>query len=147
MRTIEDKSYGIIPVCFKDEVPYVLLIHQISSDGRGSYWNLPKGHAEAGESPLQTAKRELKEETGIDTVDIDTGEVFSIQYTFMHEGEKISKQVDFFIGVVADCAIPITLQVEEVKEVRWCNEEESYSQITHKNGRQILKKVFDYLRG
>ena len=146
MRTIEDKSYGVIPVCFKDGVPYVLLIHQISNDGKGSYWILPKGHAEKGELPLEAAKRELHEETGIDSIDIHTDEIFSIRYVFMYEGDKIYKQVDFYVGLVEDCQIPISLQVEEVKEARWCDEEEAYEQVTHKNARELLKKVFTYLR-
>ena len=38
----------------------VLVVNQ-----RGSSWSLPKGHIDPGEEPLQTAIREIKEESGI----------------------------------------------------------------------------------
>lgn len=39
---------------------FVLVVNQ-----RGTSWSLPKGHIEQGESPLQAAKREIAEESGI----------------------------------------------------------------------------------
>jgi bis(5'-nucleosidyl)-tetraphosphatase len=41
---------------------YVLLHHTISIN----YWQFPKGHVEEGESLIQTAIREAKEETGLE---------------------------------------------------------------------------------
>lgn len=40
----------------------ILLFRQVSAD----YWQISKGHMENGESPEQTAIRELKEETGLE---------------------------------------------------------------------------------
>jgi bis(5'-nucleosidyl)-tetraphosphatase len=37
---------------------------------RGSYWNFPKGHFKPGESSIDTALRELEEETGIRKADL-----------------------------------------------------------------------------
>ena len=53
----ETKSVGGI-VLNKDEK--VLVVNQ-----HGSSWSLPKGHIEDGESLLDTAKREIYEESGI----------------------------------------------------------------------------------
>ena len=41
-----------------------MVLHQ--HDGR-SYWTLPGGGVEAGETPQQAVVREVKEETGLDT--------------------------------------------------------------------------------
>ena len=38
----------------------VLLVSQ-----HGTSWSLPKGHLEGGESPLEAARRELREESGV----------------------------------------------------------------------------------
>lgn len=47
-----------------DGVKYLLLYR------RGQYWNFPKGHFELGETSLDTALRETKEETGIGKEDL-----------------------------------------------------------------------------
>ena len=43
----------------------VLLGRRLSKHGRGT-WAPPGGHMEFGETPVQTAVREVKEETGLD---------------------------------------------------------------------------------
>ncbi|KAK0539093.1 hypothetical protein OC835_001228 [Tilletia horrida] len=58
---IKEHSYGVIPVALSSP-PTVLLIQQ-KSDSK--HWGIPKGHADAGETPLQAAIRELEEETGL----------------------------------------------------------------------------------
>ena len=43
-----------------------LLVHPTArAKGKGN-WDIPKGHIETGEYPLEAAIRELKEETGLD---------------------------------------------------------------------------------
>ena len=42
----------------------ILLVKQYRLPARSYLWELPAGKIDAGEKPLQAAKRELKEETG-----------------------------------------------------------------------------------
>jgi ADP-ribose pyrophosphatase len=51
----------VIPV---DEKDRVLLVRQYRHPVGESIWELPAGKIDPGETPLQAAKRELKEETG-----------------------------------------------------------------------------------
>lgn len=55
---------GAVAILAVDEAERVLLIRQYRLPPRRSLWELPAGTVDAGEAPLRTAKRELREETG-----------------------------------------------------------------------------------
>jgi 8-oxo-dGTP pyrophosphatase MutT (NUDIX family) len=63
--------------------------------GRRRVLGLPKGGMNPGESPRQTAAREVREETGITvTVGERLGEV---EYTYRRGGRPIAKTVHFYL--------------------------------------------------
>ena len=51
----------------------LLLRHSSVSSRGGGHWDFPKGHIDDGETEIQTALRELEEETGIANVDLVEG--------------------------------------------------------------------------
>lgn len=63
-------SAGIVVLhCGTDGCRYLLLRSY-------RYWDFPKGLVEAGESPLQAALRETREETGLSELDFAWGDAF-----------------------------------------------------------------------
>lgn len=75
-------------------------------------WSFPKGHMEPGETPVQTARREVWEETGIEA-EIDSG--FSRTVPSILPGDK--RTVTFFLGhSPKGCPPPIP---HEVPDARW----------------------------
>jgi 8-oxo-dGTP pyrophosphatase MutT (NUDIX family) len=85
-----------------------------------SLWALPKGHVDPGETPEQTAVREVWEETGLRaTLVAPLGE---IRYVYQFRGQRIFKRVHFFLfryqsGVLGD--LQHTGHRVEVDETRW----------------------------
>jgi ADP-ribose pyrophosphatase len=56
---------GAVAIVAVDDEGYVALVRQLREATRKRLLELPAGTAEPGEKPLETAKRELKEECGL----------------------------------------------------------------------------------
>ena len=102
------KSCGILPYRLAaGQREYLIVFEQFSK-----CWSLPKGHMEAGETEVQTALRELQEETGLAAV-LDVSDTAVIEYPISPMGKK---QVVFFLGYVS--GIPRTRD-GEIDSFRW----------------------------
>ena len=89
---VEEVSAGFILFLLEDGKPlYLLLKHR-------TYWGFPKGGIEAGEDPLQSAIRELKEETSIEKIEVIEGFHRTIEYTYTFRGVKRHKVVHLFLA-------------------------------------------------
>jgi ADP-ribose pyrophosphatase len=55
---------GSATICAVDDRRRLLLVEQYRLPARKKLWEIPAGKIDPGETPLQAAKRELKEETG-----------------------------------------------------------------------------------
>ena len=102
---------------------------------------LPKGHIDRGETPLQAAQREVREETGILAEPVcELGEA---RYWYRRDGQTIPKSVSFFLfsfleGDTSD-------HDEEVEEVRWIGLAEAQHELTHAAEREIVARAVEYL--
>ena len=67
----------------------ILLIKHINS----GHWSFPKGHVEGDETELETARREIKEETGLDVEGAKGGYLFS----YMRENPK--ERDNYFVDI------------------------------------------------
>ncbi|MBT1172600.1 NUDIX domain-containing protein [Bifidobacterium sp. MA2] len=76
-----------------DELGRVAIIARHSRSGHLE-WCLPKGHIEKGESPQQTAVREVHEETGILGEVVDS--IATIDYWFTGTTQRVHKLVHHF---------------------------------------------------
>ena len=82
------------------------------------------GHISAGEDDITSAKRELKEELGLNSEELKIEKVDRITEKLANNGVISNEYVSIFI-VYTDIDInDITLQVEEVSEAKWCTKEE-----------------------
>ena len=139
IEKIEDESFGIIPLTQEGKTWKVFLIlHK-----EGNHWGFPKGHRLSDEDGLQAAKRELKEETGLDTVRVIGESPIDEQYQFRRKGHIILKKVHYYPAIVSG---EFKLQIEEVREGRWFTFEEALKQLTFKEGRSICSVLMKTLK-
>ena len=108
-----EKSCGVLPYRRVNGRQEFLLVFETYS----KCWSLPKGHIEAGETDVQTALRELYEETGL-TANLDTSRCASIEYPISSFARK---QVAFFLGEVAG---EPKVREGEIDKFKWVTAEE-----------------------
>jgi 8-oxo-dGTP pyrophosphatase MutT (NUDIX family) len=138
MQTKIVHSYGIIPVHKTETALELLLIHMYGSAG-GTHWTFPKGRPEAGETPLESALRECKEEAGLVPSHVYTNDPILEHYTFMYEGVQIEKTVTFFVGIIDNPTF--TIQPEEIKEAAWLPLAEVSARLTYPAAQSVLAQA------
>src|SRR5512142_1341109 len=82
---------------------------------------LPKGHVDPGETPDQTALREVREETGVDAELAE--KLGEVRYFYQRGGKRIFKRVTFFLFAYRSGSLDD--HDDEVEEARWMPLEEA----------------------
>ena len=108
----------------------VLMVKQ-----RNGVVGFPKGHMEKGETEVETALREIKEETNLD-VKIDESKRFENSY-IMDNG--IKKEVVFFLAspindelIKQDC---------EIEKLKWVDIDKVLDTLTYDDLKELFKKA------
>lgn len=141
MKHATIQAHGIIPVFTEGGTHKILLVEQYGA--QGTHWGFPKGKVMPGESPLECAKREAKEEVGIAISDVVPDVYFGESYSFTYEDTIVNKDVTYFIGFTK--AAGFALQASEVKNARWCTFEEALALLTYSSTKQVLEGAIAYL--
>ena len=135
---MQEHSCGFVLFRQVDENIYYLLMHY-----KAGHWDFPKGHVEEGESEVQTALRELAEETGIREVEVLDGFRYEYVYEFGGEGSRAkSKKVTFMLAKTAQ--IKTRLSREHIG-ARWVPYKRAEQMLTFENAKKMLKSANEYL--
>jgi 8-oxo-dGTP pyrophosphatase MutT (NUDIX family) len=139
-----EKSAGA--VIFRKEkgiTKYLLLHYPSNAKAPKNYWDLPKGHIEKGEKEIDTAKREVKEETGLEDIKFVGNFREYIKYFFKFKEKTVFKIVTFYLAETKTKKIKIS---GEHVGFKWLPFEEALEKLTFKNAREILKKADNFLK-
>ena len=85
--TVSEVSAGGLVISESNPGLIALISHR--NRGGGLDWVIPKGHVELGENYLQTAVREIREETGIESKVLE--KIGEISYTFKIGPKRIKR--------------------------------------------------------
>jgi 8-oxo-dGTP pyrophosphatase MutT (NUDIX family) len=136
MSRVEETSAGGLIVDRRTPGAQAALIGRLDRRGR-LLWSLPKGHVEEGETPADTAVREVSEETGI------RGRVIAplgvIDFWFVAGGKRIHKTVHHYLllaesGELSDADV-------EVTEVAWVPLGELEARLAYEDERRLIEDV------
>ena len=129
----QEKSCGA--VVYNPKKHSFLIIKMLNGN-----WGFPKGHTEDQETDIQTAIREVTEETGIN-IEILDGFKKSIKYIPFPE---VLKEVIFFIGITEE--EKVTIDKDEIEDYMWCSYEEALKMITYKPQRDIMESSLQFIK-
>jgi 8-oxo-dGTP pyrophosphatase MutT (NUDIX family) len=109
---------------------------------------LPKGLVDPGEKPLETALREVYEETGV-TADsiIKLGDSKYIYTRAWGDGKRVFKIVSFYLmryrsGRINDITPEMRI---EVARARWVRLEEAPTLLAYKGEKQMARRALQYV--
>ncbi len=119
----------------------LLLRHSSDSSRSGGHWDFPKGHMDDGETEIQTALRELEEETGIANVVVVDGFRDTITYTFPRDQKRIGKEVVFFLATTKERKVRLS---HEHIDHCWLDFDSAFSRLTYDTARQVLRNAIDF---
>lgn len=130
----KEKSCGAV-VYKKDSNQIYILIEKM----RLGHYSIPKGHVENNETEIETAIREIKEETNLEVlVDYNFREVVSYS---PYDG--CVKDVVFFVAEAQ--TFDLINQEIEVSELNWLKPEEAFNKLTYESDKDVVKKALKYL--
>ena len=113
----------------------VLLVRQ-----NKGHWEFPKGHVEENETEMETAIREVKEETNLD-VEIVSDKRYVIEYV---TDKGRDKQAIYFIAKLVSG--DLMRQECEIQSLGWFDFEEALETLTYDNSKNLLKEFLNDLK-
>lgn len=105
----------------------------------GNHWSLAKGHSEAGETEVQTALREIDEETGLE-VKLRPGFREEIHYC---PSSGVEKTVVFFLAKAK--GKKLKLQKSEILNAVWLELEDALKLVSHKDTAEVIRRAHSHL--
>lgn len=134
---LEERSAGaVVFYLSKDLIEYLLLYYE------AGHWDFPKGAIEEGETELDTVKREVWEETGIDNIDIIKDFRKEIEYHYRKLGELVRKRVVFYLAKANTKEVRLSY---EHKDYIWLDYPRAMRRLTFRTARNILEAAHIYL--
>lgn len=123
-----EKSVGAVVV---SPSRHYLLLNRADKDG--DFWEFPKGHQVDGEEDIQTLKRELKEEIGIENFELIKNFVGENNYISNSSGD--TRIILLYLVKLPNDKIIVS---GEHKSYVWATLDDALAKLNHNTWRKIL---------
>ncbi|MFP4118758.1 MAG: bis(5'-nucleosyl)-tetraphosphatase [Candidatus Woesearchaeota archaeon] len=134
MKQIHSCGIIVFRLSSNDKPEYLLI-----RSAKGKIWGFPKGKQEHGEDDLETAKREVYEETGVKATIMDGFK----EDVYYRTGKGNQKRLSLFLAEAT--TQDITLKEDEIDAYLWLSYEDALEQITYKDLAAPLGKAHKLL--
>jgi len=134
---IEERSAGAVIFNENDGLTNFLLLNYPEG-----HWDFPKGNIEKGELLLDTVRREISEETGINNIEILPIFKKNVVYYYRRNTGIVHKEVIYFLARAL--TLDVTLSHEH-KNYLWLDLENALKKVTYKNSKNTLKAASKFL--
>jgi 8-oxo-dGTP pyrophosphatase MutT (NUDIX family) len=128
-------------VVVRDGACVVIVPTRPAADG-SKVLALPKGHPEEGESPVDAALREVREEAGVEARLVEP--LGDVRYWYTREGRRIAKVVSFFLLAYVSGAVED--HDSEVEQACWMALEEAARKLTYPGEREMAARALSRTR-
>ena len=136
------RSAGIVPYRRGSSGPEFLLLFNLFFD----QWQFPRGGVEQGESDVECALREMREETGLPVVKLHEDCRIELNYTCTIRNYDIERTVIYYLGETVSGEI--NLGRENHCEARWESAQSAWELLTETSPEQLpaLDAAIEYLQ-
>ena len=138
--TKKEKSAGAIIYYMDEKEPRFLLLKY------KTYWGFAKGIIEPEESIKQAAKREIREETGLDNLEFISGFRHIQRWFFRAGGNLVSKEAVFLLArATSEEAKKVKISFEH-EGFSWLKYDKALNYIKIKSNREMLQKAEEFIK-
>jgi 8-oxo-dGTP pyrophosphatase MutT (NUDIX family) len=141
---LKEISYGAVVYKIEAARPMFLL----ARSRRSGNWGFPKGHIAEGESPFETAKREIYEETGISALkfieNFEQTSVYLIDGSLPEtKGKTVEKRAVYFLALAL--SDEKKERDEEIEDLQWFSFNAALEKLSFEDQKKTLKEAYNKL--
>ncbi|MDJ0269583.1 MAG: NUDIX domain-containing protein [Aigarchaeota archaeon] len=134
---IYEESAGAVVFYDSERGPeYLVLLYD------AGHWDFPKGGLEFGESEIDAAIREVREETGLENIQIIEGFRKEIEYMYHKKRDLVKKRVAFYLAKSDTKEVKLSY---EHKDFAWLDYENAMRRLTFKTAKDTLAEAHRFL--